>query len=403
MVASLMVSKQLPGVWHPDPEEGDLVDCLDTACQWIKATVVEVRNIAAEPSFLPPPSYQTPLALPSAVPSAVPSASLLGAVSSSSQSADGILRGMVNTAGGGDVGEGGKEGGAVAMDEEREAGSSSEVGGGSRNGVMEGWKRGRSPGSEGKSKKKKSKKKPMKGSAKKQKKAEAGVVASGGGTNGAATETSAAEAMDTIFGGDGGDGDGDGGEEGDGGERYKGEKNDLEVLRQSGHGEGGDDDEGAGAGAGAGDLSRVPALVDPLLSAAPPQPPQSVAQILIHYDGWASRWDEWIAADSPRIAPLHTYTTPSSVSAGELRRAAGGTGGGLGGVRRARRGGGAGGTGRGSALLSDSLSSAPIEWEWNDGGSGWKAYTPDVCRQLNLAAADGRMTAMITSGYGEER
>jgi hypothetical protein len=94
---------------------------------------------------------------------------------------------------------------------------------------------------------------------------------------------------------------------------------------------------------------------------------------------------------------------PSSVSAGELRRAAGGAGGGLGGVRRARRGGGAGGTGSGSALLSDSLSSAPIEWEWNDSGSGWKAYTPDVCRQLNLAAADGRMTAMITSGYGEER
>ena len=360
-------------MWHPDPEEGDLVDCLDTACQWIKATVVEVRNIAAEPPFPPPPSYQAPSALPSALPSAVPSAvpsalpsaSLLGAVSSSSQSADGV----VDKAGGDDVGEGGeggKEGGAVAMDEEREAGLSSEVGAGSQNEGVEGGKRGRSPGSEGKSKKKKSKKKPMKGSAKKRKKAEAG-----GDTKGAAAETSAAGAMDTLFGGD-------------------------------------DSDAGAAgaAGAGAGGLARVPAPVDPLLSAAPPQPPQSVAHVLIHYDGWASRWDEWIAADSPRIAPLHTYTTPSSVSAGELRRAAGGAGGGLGGglggARRAGRGGGAGGAGSGSARLS-SAPSEPSEWEWNDGGVGWKAYTPDVCRQLNLAAADGRMTAMITSGYGEER
>jgi hypothetical protein len=36
---------------------------------------------------------------------------------------------------------------------------------------------------------------------------------------------------------------------------------------------------------------------------------------LVHYNGWGTRWDEWIEFSSPRIAPFKTYTmqSPSSV------------------------------------------------------------------------------------------
>ena len=31
----------------------------------------------------------------------------------------------------------------------------------------------------------------------------------------------------------------------------------------------------------------------------------------VHYNGWGSRWDEWIEFSSPRIAPFRTYTVQS--------------------------------------------------------------------------------------------
>eukprot|EP01041_Mallomonas_annulata_P006092 gene6092-12299_t len=34
-------------------------------------------------------------------------------------------------------------------------------------------------------------------------------------------------------------------------------------------------------------------------------------RIFIHYNGWPSRWDEWLPVDSPRIAPFRTRTTHS--------------------------------------------------------------------------------------------
>lgn len=34
-------------------------------------------------------------------------------------------------------------------------------------------------------------------------------------------------------------------------------------------------------------------------------------QAFVHYNGWGSRWDEWIDFNSPRIAPFKTYTTQS--------------------------------------------------------------------------------------------
>lgn len=30
------------------------------------------------------------------------------------------------------------------------------------------------------------------------------------------------------------------------------------------------------------------------------------AQVKVHYRGWSTRWDEWIARESPRLMPLHT-------------------------------------------------------------------------------------------------
>jgi hypothetical protein len=36
------------------------------------------------------------------------------------------------------------------------------------------------------------------------------------------------------------------------------------------------------------------------------------SKALIHYNGWPVRWDEWIAFDSPRIAPFRTRTLHSS-------------------------------------------------------------------------------------------
>ena len=30
--------------------------------------------------------------------------------------------------------------------------------------------------------------------------------------------------------------------------------------------------------------------------------------MLVHYNGWGSRWDEWIALNSPRIAPFRSHT-----------------------------------------------------------------------------------------------
>ena len=31
----------------------------------------------------------------------------------------------------------------------------------------------------------------------------------------------------------------------------------------------------------------------------------------IHYNGWPTRWDEWIPVDSPRLAPFRTRTIHS--------------------------------------------------------------------------------------------
>jgi hypothetical protein len=31
-------------------------------------------------------------------------------------------------------------------------------------------------------------------------------------------------------------------------------------------------------------------------------------KVFIHYNGWPSRWDEWIPIDSKRLAPVHTHT-----------------------------------------------------------------------------------------------
>ena len=30
--------------------------------------------------------------------------------------------------------------------------------------------------------------------------------------------------------------------------------------------------------------------------------------VFVHYNGWGSRWDEWIPNNSPRIAALRTFT-----------------------------------------------------------------------------------------------
>lgn len=32
-------------------------------------------------------------------------------------------------------------------------------------------------------------------------------------------------------------------------------------------------------------------------------------KILVHYEGWESRWDAWIDRDSPNLAPKNTHTT----------------------------------------------------------------------------------------------
>jgi hypothetical protein len=39
-------------------------------------------------------------------------------------------------------------------------------------------------------------------------------------------------------------------------------------------------------------------------------------KVLIHYNEWPSRWDEWIPVDSARLAPAHTYTSGPYVKKG---------------------------------------------------------------------------------------
>jgi uncharacterized ubiquitin-like protein YukD len=38
------------------------------------------------------------------------------------------------------------------------------------------------------------------------------------------------------------------------------------------------------------------------------------SQVYVHYNGWGSRWDEWLDMNSPRIALFRTYTVQSSHS-----------------------------------------------------------------------------------------
>jgi hypothetical protein len=38
------------------------------------------------------------------------------------------------------------------------------------------------------------------------------------------------------------------------------------------------------------------------------------SQVLIHYNGWPSQWDEWIDSSSSRIQPFHSYTNQSVAS-----------------------------------------------------------------------------------------
>ena len=35
---------------------------------------------------------------------------------------------------------------------------------------------------------------------------------------------------------------------------------------------------------------------------------KSEKMIFVHYNGWGTRWDEWISMNSPRIAPFRTHT-----------------------------------------------------------------------------------------------
>merc|ERR1712216_654631 len=39
-----------------------------------------------------------------------------------------------------------------------------------------------------------------------------------------------------------------------------------------------------------------------------------VKLLLIHYNGWPSRWDEWIRSDSERLRPFRTRTRHPSMS-----------------------------------------------------------------------------------------
>lgn len=36
--------------------------------------------------------------------------------------------------------------------------------------------------------------------------------------------------------------------------------------------------------------------------------------VLVHYNGWNARWDEWLPMESPRIAPFRTHTIQSAYS-----------------------------------------------------------------------------------------
>eukprot|EP00826_Nyctotherus_ovalis_P042636 TRINITY_DN4412_c0_g1_i13.p2 TRINITY_DN4412_c0_g1~~TRINITY_DN4412_c0_g1_i13.p2 ORF type:complete len:320 (+),score=62.85 TRINITY_DN4412_c0_g1_i13:542-1501(+) len=37
-------------------------------------------------------------------------------------------------------------------------------------------------------------------------------------------------------------------------------------------------------------------------------------KVRVHFNGWGTRWDEWIPINSPRIAPFRTYTVQSPLS-----------------------------------------------------------------------------------------
>ena len=60
-----------------------------------------------------------------------------------------------------------------------------------------------------------------------------------------------------------------------------------------------DDDEGD---------NGIMGVVYDLLSPRPRDDNDGVQLLLIHYNGWPHRWDEWIRSDSPRIRPFRTRT-----------------------------------------------------------------------------------------------
>jgi hypothetical protein len=43
---------------------------------------------------------------------------------------------------------------------------------------------------------------------------------------------------------------------------------------------------------------------------------RGVQLLLLHYNGWPHRWDEWIRSDSERIRPFRTRTRHPSVVSG---------------------------------------------------------------------------------------
>eukprot|EP00475_Leptophrys_vorax_P032356 TRINITY_DN4980_c0_g1_i3.p1 TRINITY_DN4980_c0_g1~~TRINITY_DN4980_c0_g1_i3.p1 ORF type:complete len:341 (+),score=69.65 TRINITY_DN4980_c0_g1_i3:29-1051(+) len=43
-------------------------------------------------------------------------------------------------------------------------------------------------------------------------------------------------------------------------------------------------------------------------------------QFLVHYNGWSSKWDEWISIESDRLAELHTHSAKQISPAGNVRR-----------------------------------------------------------------------------------
>jgi len=91
-------------------------------------------------------------------------------------------------------------------------------------------------------------------------------------------------------------------------------------------------------------------------------------KVMVHYNGWASSWDEWIPVDSERLAPVNTHTSGPRRGRSEAAGAAGAAGA----TAVATAGAGAAGAAAGAAVVAGAAAGAAAAETGGAGAVMWK-------------------------------